>query len=315
MKKHKVLLIGITLLSMVGCTSQPTQKDNRDFLYFLFAAPLVEHPIWLQAKEGFDDACQEYNVKCDWLGPVSIDTQAMDQVIEKGILQEADGIITQGVVNPALIASAASHNIPVILVDSDIPDSSRHAYLGKDFVEQARLYLNDIEAKYGKEKPLNIGIQVAESSFHIAQQQIEDIEEIFANHPGGYEIAYVLESKSDQVRAKKEWSNALANQDINVAINLAGESAVACSEVATEMGLRDQMLIYGVDDIGKTVDFIAEGKIDGSVVTSFYNYGYTSVKRLYELTQHKANIENEPLRVPLLLVQKDNVKTYKDLLK
>ena len=52
--KKILLLLSIMLLG--GC--QMGTQEKEDYLYFLFATPLAEHDIWLQAKEGFDDACE-----------------------------------------------------------------------------------------------------------------------------------------------------------------------------------------------------------------------------------------------------------------
>ena len=89
----------------------------------------------------------------------------MNEVIETGILQQADGIITQGVIDSSLIQEAKEDGIPLILVDSDQPDSERFAYMGKDFKQQAELMLKDVEKHLGTKEKLKIAIQVAESDF------------------------------------------------------------------------------------------------------------------------------------------------------
>ena len=71
-----------------------------------------------------------------------------------------------------------------------------------------------------------IAIQVAELNFKLAQDQIQEIREVFKDHPGGYEIVAITESKSDKIRAQAQWMNTLRNHpNINVTINFAAESA------------------------------------------------------------------------------------------
>lgn len=301
----------IILLCIVlgGCTIQKP-KEN-DYLYFLFATPLKEHTIWLQAKEGFDKACSDFDLKCDWMGPGTIDTSKMNQTIETGIAQKADAIITQGVVDASLLEEAYTRNIPVMLVDSDVPESPAFGYMGKDFTLQAKLLLDDIERRYGNEEELNIAIQVAEKDFTIAQDQIAEIERVFEEHPGGFEIISISESKSDSVRAKKAWEQVMSeNEDINVAINFAGESVVPCSEVAQHMDMRDQLLIYGVDSMDDTINAIREGMIDGTLVVSFFDYGYLSVKMMYEAIQQKIAFEKQSISAKLIMVTDENIDTY-----
>lgn len=309
---RKFIFILCVILLLTGC--QKAEEQSESYYYFLFATPLREHPIWLQAKEGFFDACDEYGVRCDWIGSTTIDTNKMEEVVETGILQGADGIITQGVIQDQYIEEAKAKGIPMILVDSDMANTSRLAFMGKDFHEQAKILLEDIEAKYGKEKHLNIAIQVAEYSFAIAKDQISQIEEVFQTHPGGYKIRSISESKSDKVRAKQEWEQTLKeNKDVNVSINFAAESAQFCYEAAKEQGIRETMLIYGVDDMPDTLALIRNHAIDGSVViNSFYDYGYESVKLLYDYKTKGIEPEDRIISPNLIIVNNDNIDFYKE---
>ena len=269
----------------------------------------------VKGKRGFDDACKEKKIHGDWIGPIAIDTQKMEEVIETAIFQKADAIITQGVIDSSLINKAKEKGIPILLVDSDVEESERFAYLGKNFNEQAKLFLNDIEKHLGKDTFLEIGIQVAEKNFDIATDQIKEIENVFKTHPGGYEIKVVSESKSDSIRAKKEWHNIMSTTKINVAINFAGESAVSCNEVANQLNVRDSMLIYGVDDMPETIELIKDGQIDGSVVTSFYNYGYEATNWLYDYLVNGKELTQTVNSVKLILVTNENVSSYQEELK
>ena len=197
---NKIFLSIFVLLAVImsGCQTQSRGAQDEDYLYFLFATPLRNHVIWLQAKEGFEQACMDLGIKYDWLGPDVIDTEAMEKVMQTGFLQDVDAIITQGVVSDEVVNLAWDLGIPVFLVDSDMPDSDRICYMGKDFREQAELLLDHIEERVDPDTELRIAIQVAESRFTIAQEQIRQIEEVFAQHPGGVEIVSVSDSKSEE---------------------------------------------------------------------------------------------------------------------
>ena len=238
-----------------------------------------------------------------------IDTVEMDNTIEAGIMQKVDGIITQGVVSEELVNRAVDQEIPVVLVDSDMPDSKRIFYMGKDFHLQAQMILEDIEKRLGEECHLKIAIQVADASLDIAKDQIGEIESVFSGHSGGYEIVSVSQSRSDSVRAKKEWEQVLTSEaDINIAINFAGESAPFCAEVAKELNMRDQMLIYGVDDLDSTLDGVKSGDIDGTVVTSFYDYGYESVEIILDYLDD--GMLERDYSAKLELLTKENITEY-----
>ena len=80
---NKIFLSIFVLLAVImsGCQTQSRGAQDEDYLYFLFATPLRNHVIWLQAKEGFEQACMDLGIKYDWLGPDVIDTEAMEKVM------------------------------------------------------------------------------------------------------------------------------------------------------------------------------------------------------------------------------------------
>ena len=186
----------LALLWMSGCGQK---GEPEKFTYFLFATPLKEHETWLKARTGFQAACSDYGLKCAWEGPAGIDTEMMEEVMETGILQKADAIITQGVVDPDMVREAQAQGIPVVLVDSDIPESDSFAYIGKNFRQQAEMLLEDIESRYGEDEHLVVAIQVAELGFQIAKDQIAAVEEVFSAHRGGYEIVSVRDGAAEVV--------------------------------------------------------------------------------------------------------------------
>ena len=122
---RRVIFLSLFLVLLCGCSKEESVVKEKTIL---FATPLKEHEVWLKAKEGFEQACADNNLNCEWQGPVVIDTVEMANTIEAGIMQKVDGIITQGVVSEELVNRAVDQEIPVVLVDSDMPDSKRIFY-------------------------------------------------------------------------------------------------------------------------------------------------------------------------------------------
>lgn len=311
MKKIKLLLLCLVLGMISGCSAEEKKEEKRSSLYFLFATPLSTHTLWQKAREGMQDACDELDVHCDWKGPIKISTSDMVDVINTGLLKEADGIITQGVISKELIKKGNDKGIPFVLVDSPVEGSTPLTTISKDFDEQARLLLADIEEKLGKREPLRIGIQVSDLSFDLATDQITAIETVFAAHPGGFQIVAQSESRSDQLTSRNEWVKVLQKDTgMNVSINLAGENAIGFVDAKEYMDNQDKILVYGVDDMKETLELIQEGKVEGSIVTSFYQYGYESVHILYAYVREGTEPEKKKIPSYLMLVNKDNLKTY-----
>lgn len=313
----RILILLVIFVFVTGCTNnKEAVTANKDYLYFLYATPLADHPIWLQSKQGFDQACKELKIKGDWIGPTVIDTAEMEEVISQGIIQKVDGIITQGVISPDLVNQVIEADIPISLVDSNVEGVDKFAFYGKNFHTQAKLFLAEIEKLIGQDEKMYIAIQVAELNFKIAQDQIEQINNVFKNHPGGFEIISITESKSDKVKAQSEWMNVLKNYpQINVSINFAAESADACGEIAHTLNIKNRLHIYGVDDMDSTIDYIKQGWIDASIVTSFYEYGYKTVYQMYEYKKNGTLPSKKNNDIKLIVVNKNNVENYKEELK
>jgi len=289
---------------------------DRDQLHFVYVSPLLAHPVWLMAKDGFEQAAADLGFRGDWVGPQNISPEEMANLVETAIAQQVDGIITQGIV-PALPLQAVSEaGIPFMIVDSDVAGTDRFAFLGKDPVVQAELLLEDIQAHLGTDVELNIAIMVAILAYDIAHQQINAIEAVFVDHPGGFNIVHLAESRSDRMQATREWESTFqAFPEINVSISLAAEAGPAAAQVAREMDVRNNMLLYAVDDVDETLELIRNGEIDGSIVTSFWNYGYQAAYWLYQHIMYglrPAEIFND---AGTIMVNTYNVDTYADALR
>lgn len=295
--------------------NKAVNKDGKK-LHFIYVSPLLAHPIWLIAKDGFEKACDELGIEGDWVGPQNVSPEEMSKLVETAVAQKADAIITQGLVPAAPVKTAIDAGIPVLVVDSDILDTDRLAFFGKDVNKQAEVLYESVSEKIDENTPIKASIQVAALNYQIAHDQINAIKEVFGKHKGGFEAVSITESKSDKMKATTEWENTFkAYPDINVAINLAAEAGPACAKVVQEKGIRDKVLVYGVDDTEETLDLIKDGSLDGTVVTSFYNYGYQAAYWLYQNITEGKKPENVINDAGTIIVTKENVDTYADALK
>lgn len=295
--------------------NKAVNKDGKK-LHFVYVSPLLAHPIWLIAKDGFEQACEELGIEGDWVGPQNVSPEEMSKLVETAVAQKADAIITQGLVPAAPVKTAIDAGIPVLVVDSDILDTDRLAFFGKDVNKQAEVLYESVSEKIDENTPIKASIQVAALNYQIAHDQINAIKEVFGKHKGGFETVSITESKSDKMKATTEWENTFkAYSDINVAINLAAEAGPACAKVVQEKGIRDKVLVYGVDDTEETLDLIKDGSLDGTVVTSFYNYGYQAAYWLYQNITEGKKPENVVNDAGTIIVTKENVDTYADALK
>lgn len=309
MKQKKLFYLLLSCI-LIGCSTS-SYKNNEEFSYLLFIAPLKDYPAWLQAKQGFLDGCEEFQFQCKWAKPSSEGIEAMNDEFETGILQQADSIIAQGVIDDYLIEKATSSGIPVLLFDHDMPDSSRTAFIGKNFKIQAELLLSDIEKQLGSSQKLNIAIQVAKENHEVTQEQILQVQEMFQNHKGGFEIVDISTFDADASITKTKWQKILSEHpDINIMLNFAEGSAESCYEISMIMNKREQMLIYSIDDRKETLNLIRDDKIDGAIQTSYYDFGYNCVKYLNEYYLSAESLDDNVTFSSFDLITKNNVEEY-----
>lgn len=319
MKKRLTALLATMAMavSLIGAVPATEVKaEEKEELHFVYVSPLLAHPIWLVAKDGFEQACEELGIKGDWVGPQNISPEEMTKLVETAVAEKADAIITQGLVPAAPVKTAIEQDISVLVVDSDIPDADRMAFFGKDVNVQAEVLYESVKEKIGEDNPIKASIQVAALNYQTAHDQINAVEEVFSKHPGGFEIVNTTESKSDKMKSTTEWENTFkAYPEINVAINLAAEAGPACAKVVKDKGIRDKVLVYGVDDTEETLDLIKNGDLDGTVVTSFWNYGYQATYWLYQHITEGKNPEQVVNDAGTILVTNDNLETYSETLR
>lgn len=311
------LMLVFTLL-LAGCGKKEAVQSNdntngEETLNITFVTPVIAHPVWLVAKKGFEEAGTEFNFNASWVGPSTIDTNAMISQIEIAIAEKVDGIITMGMNPEAMVPvmkQAEEAGIPVVVVNSDIPNAKRLAYLGTDPQNLGYMGAEAIANKM-EGTPIKSAIMVSALDYKVGNDMADSYIARLEQEEG-FEMVIKEASNTDMLTAVQKWENIFSTYpDINVAINISGESAAACAKVVKEMGLTEQVLIMGIDDIQETVDGIAEGNIYGTMTQNFYRKGYQASQWLCEFIREG----KEPAEVVndsgTLLVTEENVDTYK----
>jgi len=311
-----VLVLCVLVLSPLAANGSSDSAEGDDQLHFVYVSPLLAHPVWLIAKDGFDQACEELGVRGDWVGPQGISPEEMARLVETAVAQKADGLITQGLVPASPVQEAVNAGLSVLVVDSPIEVEGQLAYFGKDVDIQAQVIFDDVVSRLGDDADVVMSIQVAALNYKIAIDAIDAIKNKFADYGGSFEVVNISESKSDRMKSTTEWENTLkAYPEINVAVNLAAEAGPACASVVRDMDLKDGILIYGVDDIEETLDLVRSGDIDGTVVTSFFNYGYQAAYWLYQNITEGKQPEMVNNDAGTIMVNNSNIDSYGDQLR
>ena len=269
------------------------------------------------AKEGFDAACKELGVRGDWVGPQGLSAEEMAQLVDTAVAQGADGIITQGICPAEPVQAAVDAGVKVLTVDCDIDSvDGRLAFLGKDIDKQAELMYEEACKHVSQDEKIVLSIQCAALNTDFYVNSNNAVVKAFEKHPGGFELANVSVSNSDKATGTTEWLNTFNTYpDVNVCVNLAAEAASACVTASDELGITKNLCILGVDDTDENMDLLRSGKIAGSIVVSFWNYGYQAAYWLYQNITEGRVPAQKVNDSGTMMVTTENIDNYNDLLK
>lgn len=312
MKKAAALLLTLTLSTMGIVTCAAAKESADDEKHIVFVTPLVAHPVWLAAKDGFEAAAEDLGFRGDWVGPSNVDVDEMIKQIEVAIAEKADGIITQGLNPEAMVPvleKAEEAGIPVVVVNSDIPDAPRLAYIG---TEPENLGTKGAAAVIEKLEDETIKAAYGVTTFTntISMDMVEGYRSTFEEN-GNYEEQVVIETMGDTLTAVQKWQDVLNTYpETNVIIGTSAETGAAAAKVVKEMGKEDQVLILAIDDIEETLDGIRDGSIYGTMTQNFYRKGYQASQYLMDYIEDGTEPEEIINDSGTVLVTLDNIDTY-----
>ncbi len=311
------LLFGMTAVFAGGGTEAEGEKP----LNIVFVTPLVAHPVWDVAREGFEDALAEFGVEGSYVGPLGIDPVDMVNQIELALIAGADGIITMPIAPTAMrpaFKKAAEKGVPVVFVGSVDPESESIAFIGTDEANLGRMGAEGIKEYFSAmgNPPLKAHILQSTMDASFANKARDGYLAAMKDYKGGFEMVVNEPCNSDMVIAMQKYEAAFkAYPEINLVIGVCGEAGPAAAKVVNEMGLRDKMTIIAIDDVAETMDWLKDGSIYGVMAQNFYKMGNYGVELLVDYINEGKKPGNYLNDSGSIFVTKDNIDSYQAALK
>ncbi|WP_072524194.1 sugar-binding protein [Clostridium sp. Marseille-P3244] len=325
MKKRimSVLLAGLITAGMLaGCQKTATESNGTDTeqagtedsskakYNYTFVSPLINHEYWMTVDEGIQAEAEATGVSVNTIGETKVDVDAMTKYIDSAIASKVDGIITMALSPSALgpaIDRAEDAGIPVILIDTDAPDSKREAYVGTsnyDAGKEAGEAM--IEATGGNAK---IGIIRGSESQETDTDRIQGFEDAIAEE-ADMEIIDIQACDSDMLTATQKVQDMLrAYPEITAIFGSEGTGAVAAGKILVEQGREGEITVIGFDDTDECLDYIRQGVVYGTIAQKPNYMGKMAVDMLNQLNDGE-ELEETLIDSGVTLVTADNVDTY-----
>ena len=263
-------------------------EERPDRLHFVIIGQEYDNPYWRKVEKGASDAAHHLQVEVEYVGPLRTSVEEQLKLLEKAIASKVDGIIVQGLLDEAftpVINKAIHRNIPVITIDTDAPSSKRLAYVGTNNYAAGRLLGEAIiERTRGNQK---IGIIIGTETSENQKLRLKGLESVLERHPR-FEIVAVRHSNISKIQASIQAEKILRTYpDISIMVGTSALDATGIL-IATKNLNRDDVQIFGFDDVEETIKAVGEGKIQAAVVQKPYSMGYDAVQLMYEYLKGRA---------------------------
>jgi inositol transport system substrate-binding protein len=243
-----------------------------------------------------------------------MDVSKQLQQAEDMITQKVNGIILIAVDNDGsapIIDKAIAAQIPIVGCNASTNNMSKIIYVGSDDVDAAK-----IQADYIKSK-LQPGARVVQMLGVMGQSsQIDRSKgiQLYLLDDKTFNVQYLAEQtanwKTDQAMTLAENWLTQFNNGIDVIICQNDEMALGAAQAVVAKGLKDKILIIGVDAIPGALQAIEKGEIDATVFQDAVGQGTGALATILELI--KAGKQESGRRmIPFKLVTKENVAQFK----
>ena len=305
MRVRRVVVACIVLAAVAAVGFAAPQKPH-----FVFITPLMANPYWDVVEKGWNDGAAKMGAEVDYIGPTALSLDDMIKYMETAIAQKVDGIATMALNAEAMkkpIADAKAAGIPVVLVDTDSPDSQRDAYAGTSN-QAAGQSAGEFLAKITHGKA-TIAILTGRLDQPNLVARVDGFKAAIAKYPGMKVVDMQPDDSDLQKGIQAAEAMLLANPGITAMFGSEGFGAPALGKVVKEADKAGKIHIVGFDDLPESVDYIKAGVVDGVVVQKQYVMGYRAVDYLLKLVNNKSVPSVTDTGV--IMLTKANVATYK----
>ncbi len=257
-------------------SEQPLEDYEKRFTF-------VSTLRWDNAATGMREADQKFRTNTKLVAPETLNIETQIEAIHEAILSKADGIITAASEDSEglkeVIQKAVSEGIPVILIDSDLPDSGRSSYIGTDNVEAGRIAGRDIyNATDGYAK---IGIIVSSLESPNQRERVKGfMEEI--NQYENMEVLEIVECHSNGLEIVENVPKLLKDYpEMNALFLTEASASYMVGDLLQSYDISSEELkVVGFDNVEKTLEFVRDGIYYSTIVQEQYMFGYRAVETL-----------------------------------
>jgi ribose transport system substrate-binding protein len=244
---------------------------------------------WKNSLKGFEDAAQLLNVTVEYQGATQYDVHEEITVLEQIIAKKPAGIAVSAINPEALnvtIKKAIDAGIPVVLFDSDAPDSRALSFLGTNNynagVTAARKMAEFIGNK-GKVAVISLPNQLNH------QERYSGFRDTMEKDYKGIEVVALEDGKGDQIGSQMATFKVMqANPELAGIFATEANGGVGVGNAIKALGKLSQVKIISFDTDKGTLDMVRDGVISATLAQGTWNMGYWSLQHLFHIHHNLA---------------------------
>ena len=269
----------LLVAAIIGACAKPYHEETEKYY---FVATNINLPYWQEAQAGFMDAAQNLGVKAEMVGPATYDPGAEATIFRNIVEKQPAGICLSAARTDffkADIDKAIAAGVPVICVDSDVPESKRVLYIGTDNVKAGRESVKRMAALASRGNIIVITIP--------GQRNLDDrlagVADALKNYPS-LKLMPLVDDKGDWRSAFDQISEMILKKEkIDGIICLEATGGPGAADALNRFDMAGKIPIVAFDKDPKTLELIEKGSISSTIAQKPYVMSYYGLKFLDDL--------------------------------
>jgi ribose transport system substrate-binding protein len=298
----------------VGCKKQSGSGGEAKVLKLAFVTNNASE-FWKIAAAGIHKYEDEAKVQVDIKTPPTGTTEEQNQILQNLASQGYDAV-SVSVIAPndqVGVLDRVAEKTNLITFDSDAAKSKRLLYIGTNNYEAGKVLGGQIVKllPHGGKIAVFVGTFSADN----ATQRLQGIKDAIAGHK--IDIIDKREDNTDRAKARSNVEDIVnANADLNLVVGLWNYNGTAIAAALDGLGKKGKVLAAVFDEDDGTLDGIANGAIQVTVVQKPFMFGYLAAKWMHELATkgEAAKAALPPTRIidtGVDVIDKSNVAPFK----
>jgi ribose transport system substrate-binding protein len=280
-KGKRMLVLGVVISVIVLSFMSITFADKKPTVVIVIKES--DSQYWKILKAGMEKGFKDFDIDGKVIVPSKSTAQEQADLLMKTYKEKPDVIITAPIslsVRPTLESFT---DVPVLLVDTDLPIKNKTAYIGTDNLDLGKKAGAFLASQL---QPGNkIAIIGGDLSNSVFEERIEGAKISLQN--AGIKIAYFKTGISNDQKSIHGLITMLIRDypDIKGIMTTHDRIALPIVKELEEQGL--MIPVIGPDGLSEMVELIADETLPGTIAQNPYDMGYLSVETAMKVIQGK----------------------------